>query len=122
MKKYSHYSQSLFLLLSCNKQYDLAMKSADKDFIMKVANENTKKKKWTDALALYERLTNLVAGTDDAPEVVYKSAYANYYDKTINWQRINSRIFRLHLPMILEKKKQLICLHYVTTKVLWIIT
>ena len=32
----------------------------------------------------YERLTNLVAGTDDAPEVVYKSAYANYYDKTIN--------------------------------------
>ena len=54
------------------------MKSADKDFIMKVANEKYEKKKWTDALALYERLTNLVAGTDDAPEVVYKSAYANY--------------------------------------------
>lgn len=81
MKKLFSLFAIAFLLLSCNKQYDLAMKSADKDFIMKVANEKYEKKKWTDALALYERLTNLVAGTDDAPEVVYKSAYANYYDK-----------------------------------------
>ena len=81
MKKIFSLFAIAFLLLSCNKQYDLAMKSADKDFIMKVANEKYEKKKWTDALALYERLTNLVAGTDDAPEVVYKSAYANYYDK-----------------------------------------
>ena len=81
MKKIFSLFAIAFLLLSCNKQYDLAMKSADKDFIMKVANEKYEKKKWTDALALYERLTNLVGGTDDAPEVVYKSAYANYYDK-----------------------------------------
>lgn len=81
MKKIISLFAIAILLLSCNKQYDLAMKSADKDFIMKVANEKYEKKKWTDALALYERLTNLVAGTDDAPEVVYKSAYANYYDK-----------------------------------------
>ncbi len=57
------------------------MKSADKDYILKVANENFEKKKWRNALALYERLSNLVAGTDDAPNVVYNSAYANYYDK-----------------------------------------
>lgn len=81
MKKIISLFAIAFLLLSCNKQFDLAMKSADKDFIMKVANEKYEKKKWTDALSLYERLTNLVAGTDDAPEVVYKSAYANYYDK-----------------------------------------
>jgi DNA uptake lipoprotein len=57
------------------------MKSADKDFILKVANEKFEKKKWKDAIALYERLSNLVAGTDDAANVVYNSAYANYYDK-----------------------------------------
>lgn len=81
MKKLISLWALLLVLLSCKKEYDLAMKSADKTFIMKVANQKYEKKKWTDALALYERLTNLVAGTDDAPEVVYKSAYANYYDK-----------------------------------------
>ena len=60
---------------------DQAMKSADKDFILKVANEKFAKKKWADALALYDRLPNLVAGTDDAPNVVFNSAYSNYYDK-----------------------------------------
>ncbi len=81
MKKIISLLAIALVLLSCKKEYDLAMKSADKAFIMKVANKKYEKKKWTDALALYERLTNLVAGTDDAPEVVYKSAYANYYDK-----------------------------------------
>jgi outer membrane protein assembly factor BamD len=71
----------LFILSSCNRQQERAMKSADKDYILKVANENFEKKKWRNALALYERLSNLVAGTDDAPNVVYNSAYANYYDK-----------------------------------------
>ena len=72
---------AFFALSACNRQQDLAMKSADKDYILKVANEKFEKKKWRDALALYERLSNLVAGTDDAPNVVYNSAYANYYDK-----------------------------------------
>lgn len=72
---------SLFALSACNRQQERAMKSADKDFILKVANENFAKKKWSNALALYERLSNLVAGTDDAANVVYNSAYANYYDK-----------------------------------------
>ncbi|AZI33693.1 outer membrane protein assembly factor BamD [Kaistella carnis] len=81
MKKYLIILLAYFALAACNKQQDLAMKSADKDYILKVANENFAKKKWKDALALYERLSNLVAGTDDAPDVVYNSAYANYYDK-----------------------------------------
>lgn len=72
---------AFFALSACNRQQDLAMKSADKDFILKVANEKFEKKKWKDAIALYERLSNLVAGTDDAANVVYNSAYANYYDK-----------------------------------------
>lgn len=81
MKKYLIILVAIFALSACNRQQDLAMKSADKDYILKVANEKFEKKKWGDALALYERLSNLVAGTDDAPNVVYNSAYANYYDK-----------------------------------------
>lgn len=81
MKKYLIILVAIFALSACNRQQDLAMKSADKDYILKVANEKFEKKKWSDALALYERLSNLVAGTDDAPNVVYNSAYANYYDK-----------------------------------------
>jgi outer membrane protein assembly factor BamD len=81
MKKYLIVILAFFALSACNRQQDLAMKSADKDYILKVANEKFEKKKWSDALALYERLSNLVAGTDDAPNVVYNSAYANYYDK-----------------------------------------
>ena len=81
MKKYLILLFAFFALSACKTAQDMAMKSADKDFILKVANEKFEKKKWTDALALYERLSNLVAGTDDAPNVVYNSAYANYYDK-----------------------------------------
>ena len=82
MKKYLIVILAFFALSACNRQQDLAMKSADKDYILKVANEKFENKKWSDALALYERLSNLVAGTDDAPNVVYNSAYANYYDKS----------------------------------------
>lgn len=57
------------------------MKSADKNLILKTANEYFAEKKWKNAIALYERLPNLVAGTDDAPNVVFNTAYANYYDK-----------------------------------------
>ena len=82
MKKYLIVLLAIFTLSACNRQQELAMKSADKDYILKVANEKFENKKWSDALALYERLSNLVAGTDDAPNVVYNSAYANYYDKS----------------------------------------
>ncbi|WP_417428382.1 outer membrane protein assembly factor BamD [Halpernia sp.] len=81
MKKYIIIILAFFVVVACNKVQDQAMKSADKAFILKVANENFAKKKWKDALALYDRLPNLVAGTDDAPNVVFNSAYANYYDK-----------------------------------------
>lgn len=81
MKKYFLAIFAISVITSCNSALDTAMKSADKDYIMKVANEKFEKKKWADAIALYERLTNLVAGTDDAADVVYNSAYANYYDK-----------------------------------------
>ncbi|AYO58799.1 outer membrane protein assembly factor BamD [Chryseobacterium sp. 6424] len=81
MKKYLIVLLAFLALSACNRQQEMALKSADKDYILKVANENFENKKWANALVLYERLSNLVAGTDDAPNVVYNSAYANYYDK-----------------------------------------
>jgi outer membrane protein assembly factor BamD len=81
MKKYIIIIIAFFVVSACNRKQDQAMKSADKDFILKVANDNFAKKKWKDALALYDRLPKLVAGTDEAPNVVFNSAYANYYDK-----------------------------------------
>lgn len=68
-------------LSSCNKQFDNAMKSADKNVILKAADEMYAKKKWKEALSLYERASKLVAGTDDLQNVVFKTAYAEYYDK-----------------------------------------
>lgn len=81
MKKYIIVAGIALVTLSCNKQHSLAMKSADKEFILNTANEFYAQKKWSKAIALYDRLPNLVAGTNDAAEVVFKSAYANYYDK-----------------------------------------
>lgn len=81
MKKYIIIILALFVVSSCNKLQDQAMKSADKEFILKVANEKFEQKKWKDALVLYDRVANLVAGTDELQTIAYKTAYANYYDK-----------------------------------------
>ncbi|AQY22173.1 outer membrane protein assembly factor BamD [Riemerella anatipestifer] len=81
MKKYILILSLALFSVSCNRQYDLAMKSADKDLILKTANELYAKKKWKEALSLYERVQNLVSGTDEASDILFKSAYANYYDK-----------------------------------------
>ena len=84
---------------------DQAMKSADKDFILKVANEKFTKKKWADALALYDRLPNLVAGTDDAPNVVFNSAYANYYDKNYRLAANQFKNFVISFPQDPRKEE-----------------
>ena len=81
MKKYFVIALASLSIISCNRQLTTALKSSDKDYILNTANEFYAQKKWSNAIALYDRLPNLVAGTDDAPEVVFKLAYANYYDK-----------------------------------------
>ena len=91
--------------MSCKTEMDQAMKSADKDFILKVANEKFTKKKWADALALYDRLPNLVAGTDDAPNVVFNSAYANYYDKNYRLAANQFKNFVISFPQDPRKEE-----------------
>jgi len=105
MKKYISLLVLSVILLSCKTEMDQAMKSADKDFILKVANAKFAKKKWSDALALYDRLPNLVAGTDDAPNVVFNSAYANYYDKNYRLAANQFKNFVISFPQDTRKEE-----------------
>ena len=86
------------LIISCNREMDRALKSADKDFILKTANEKFANKKWSDAIALYERVSNLVAGTDEFQNVGYNTAYANYYDKNYKLAGHQFKNFAVSFP------------------------
>ncbi|RKS96746.1 Beta-barrel assembly machine subunit BamD [Chryseobacterium defluvii] len=105
MKKYILGLLAAVVVASCVSQQDKAMKSADKNYILKVANENFAKKKWKNALALYDRLPNLVAGTDDAPNVVFNSAYANYYDKNYKLAGHQFKNFAVSFPQDSRKEE-----------------
>jgi len=98
MKKYILGLFAVAVVSSCVSQQERAMKSADKNFILKAANENFAKKKWKNALALYDRLTNLVAGTDDFPNVGFNTAYANYYDKSYKLAGHQFKNFAVSFP------------------------
>lgn len=98
MKKYITLLIVAVVIASCSTQYDKAMKSADKDFILKVANEQFAKKKWSKSVALYERVTNLVSGTDEMANVIYNSAYANYYDKQYKLAGHQFKNFAVNFP------------------------
>lgn len=71
-------SSLLLLNVSCEKKLNRALKSGDKDYILKVAEEYEQKKKYTQAISLYEYATKYVVGTDYAPEVAYRNAQLNY--------------------------------------------
>lgn len=99
MRKYSVLTIALALMVSsCNKEFDNAMKSTDKDVILKAANDFYAKKKWDTALQLYERLPNLVAGTPEAADVAFKQAYANYYDKNYKLAGMRFKTFAANNP------------------------
>lgn len=105
MKKYILGIFAVAVLAACKSQQEKALRSADKNFILKTANENFAKKKWKNALALYDRLPNLVAGTDDAPNVVFNSAYANYYDKNYRLAGNQFKNFSVSFPQDSRKEE-----------------
>lgn len=85
-------------LVSCNRQFDNAMKSADKALILKTADELYAKKKWTQALSLYERASKLVADSDDLADVLFKSAYAEYYEEKYREAAHHFKKFSINFP------------------------
>ena len=54
---------------------------------------------------MYDRLPNLVAGTDDAPNVVFNSAYANYYDKNYRLAANQFKNFTISFPQDPRKEE-----------------
>lgn len=98
MKKLFFGILTVAVLSGCVSQQEKAMKSADKNFILKAADENFAKKKWKNALALYDRLTKLVAGTDEVTHVHYNTAYANYYDKNYKLAGHQFKNFSVNFP------------------------
>lgn len=85
-------------LSACNSQYERAIQSNDKDVMLETANALYEKKKWSDALSIYEKMTSLVAGTPDAAEVVYRSANANFYDKNYKLSGHQFKNFAVTFP------------------------
>lgn len=98
MKKIISILTLALVVVSCNKQFDDAMKSADKDVIIKEADRMYAKKKWKEALSLYERASKLVAGTDDVANVIFNSAYAEYYDKNYKLAGHHFKKFAVTFP------------------------
>ncbi len=72
---------ALFILVSCNKRYEAAMKSSDKDLILQTANELYEDGKWAFAIELYSKVASAFSGTEHAADISYKTADANYQDK-----------------------------------------
>ena len=68
-------------LSSCNKLYNQAMKSTDKDEIYSIATEFYQKGKYQQALELYEKVSTSFVGTEKAADLAYNMADANYKDK-----------------------------------------
>lgn len=98
MKKIILTSFILMLLVSCERRLSRALKSTDKDFILKVAEEYEARKKYTQAISLYEYATKFVVGTDEAPEVAYRNANLNYQDKNYRLAAHQFKNFVLSFP------------------------
>ncbi|WP_407482350.1 outer membrane protein assembly factor BamD [Elizabethkingia meningoseptica] len=98
MKKTLTFIILALIVVSCNKEFDNAMKSADKDVILKAADKYYEKKNWKQALALYDRLPNLLAGTDELADMSFKQAYANYYDRSYKLAGHQFKSFTVNNP------------------------
>lgn len=98
MKKIILTGSILLFLVSCERRLNRALKSTDKDFILKVAEEYEAKKKYTQAISLYEYATKFVVGTDEAPEIAYRNANLNYQDKNYRLAAHQFKNFVLSYP------------------------
>ncbi|MFA9289940.1 MAG: outer membrane protein assembly factor BamD [Solirubrobacteraceae bacterium] len=92
----------LFLLLisltSCLSLADRALKSSNKDFIMSTANEQLIKKKYSEAVLLYEKATPLLTDIKDIQEVTFKTAQANFGDKNFVTASHQFNVFHTNYP------------------------
>lgn len=71
----------LMVAVSCNRRFEKAMKSSDKDLILQTANEFYDEGKWANAIELYSKVASAFSGTEHAADIAFKQADANFQDK-----------------------------------------
>lgn len=68
-------------LIGCNKEFNKAFKSNDVTYIISRADDFISQKRYSEALDLYERAAPMARGSENARELAYKTAMANFYNK-----------------------------------------
>jgi len=68
-------------LSSCNKMYNQAMKSTDKDEIFTIATKLYEDGKYSQAVELYERIETSFVGTEQAAQIAFNTANAHFKDE-----------------------------------------
>ncbi len=68
-------------VMSCNKTYNKAMKSTDKDEIFTLATQLYEDGKYDLANELYEKISTSFVGTEKAADIAYNMAQANFNEK-----------------------------------------
>lgn len=68
-------------LSSCNKEYNKAMKSTDKDEIFNIATQLYTQGKYTEAIELYDRISTSFVGTEQAADIAYNTADSHFKDE-----------------------------------------
>lgn len=71
----------LALTVSCNKRFESAMKSSDKEYILQIADEFYDEGKWANAIELYQKVAAAYSGTEYAADIAFKQANANFQDR-----------------------------------------
>ena len=72
---------AIFILSSCNNNFNKVLKSTDYDYKLKKADEYFANKKYRNAEELYRELFPVFKGSEKFEELYYKYAYCSYYQK-----------------------------------------
>ncbi|WP_282628189.1 outer membrane protein assembly factor BamD [Empedobacter sedimenti] len=78
-------------VMSCNKTYNKAMKSTDKDEIFTLATQLYESGKYDLANELYEKISTSFVGTEKAADIAYNMAQANFNEKNF---RLAGHLFK----------------------------
>ncbi|MBW7870570.1 MAG: outer membrane protein assembly factor BamD [Flavobacteriia bacterium] len=89
---------SVMMLTACNRRMETALKSSDKDYILQVANEFYDEGKWMNAIELYSKISSAFSGSEEAADIAYKLADANYNDKSYRLAGHQFKTFYLTNP------------------------
>ncbi|WP_313374587.1 outer membrane protein assembly factor BamD [Chishuiella sp.] len=86
-------------IMSCNKTYNKAMKSTDKDEIFELATQLYENGKYDLANELYEKISTSFVGTEKAADIAYNMAQANFNENNFRLAGHQFKAFAGAYPM-----------------------